>query len=346
METLITRTLLTDLPEPGRDAAISPAFALSYGGKAITDSIAPLLLSLTYTDKTDGEADELEIELEDSTGNWRRLWYPEKGAKLVARIGYPDALISCGEFQIDEVTIAGPPSTVALRGLAAGFGKTLRTKRSKAHENQTLRQIAERIAKEHGLTITGNIRAVTIERVTQRATRDLKFLKKLALEYGHIFSVRGKQLVFTDVYGLESGKVVFTLNEEDITSFSTVDKITNTYANAEVNYHNPKHRAHVQGRAKANRTDTAADTLKVNRKSENATQAEAQAKAALHKQNSAATELTVTMPGNTLACAGIVIRVGPWLGRVAGLYYIVTSTHRLSRSDGYGTSFTAKRIGQ
>lgn len=346
MEALKTRTLLVELPEPGRDAAPSPAFALSYSGKAITDSIAPLLLSLTYTDKTDGEADEIEVELADPVGNFRRLWYPQKGAKLLALMGWPDALLSCGEFELDEVTQAGPPTTVIMRGLAAGFGKAMRTKRSKAHENQTLRQIAERIAKEHGLTVTGDIRPVTIERATQRASRDLKFLKKIALEYGHVFSVRGKKLVFTDVYALEGARSVLTLNEEDLTSYSFTDKLSQTYTAAEVSYHNPKDRKHVRGYAKSDRTDTASDTLKIHKKAETQTQAEAQAKAALHRKNSRATELTATFPGNPLAIAGVVVRVGEWAGTVAGLYYLVTSTHRLSRSDGYGTSITAKRIGR
>lgn len=345
MESLVTHTFLVAEPEPGRDAVPSPAFAISYNSKSISDAIAPQVISITYTDKTDGEADELEIEIEDTVGNWRRAWYPEKGATLVARLGWPGHLIECGSFEIHEVGQAGPPAVVSLRALAGGFSKSVRTKRSKAHESQTLQQIAQKIASAHGLTIVGNIRPVTIERKTQKASTDLKFLKRLALEYGYIFSLRGKQLVFTDVYKLEGSKPVLNIEESDIETYSFTDKIAHTYTAAEVNYHNPKNRKLVHGRAAATHAVTAADTLRINRKSENQTQADAQARAALHWHNSRATECAISMPGNPLIIAGVVVRIAAWAGRVAGLYYVLTSTHIVGRGDGYATSFTGKRIG-
>lgn len=323
----------------------SPAFAVSYNSKSISDQIAPQITSITYTDKTDGEADELEIEIEDSVGNWRRAWYPEKGATLVARLGFAGQMLDCGTFEIHEVGQSGPPAVVSLRALAGGFSKAVRTKRSKAHESQTLRQIAQKIATAHGLTITGVIRPITIERKTQHSSTDLKFLKHLALEYGYIFSLRGKQLVFTDVYKLEGAKPILTIEEDAVVGYSFTDKIASTYAAAEVTYHNPKNRKLVHGRAAATHAVTAADTLRIHRKSENQTQADAQARAGLHWHNSRATECAIDGPGNPLLIAGVVVRLGEWAGNVAGLYYVLTSTHTIARTDGYNTSFTGKRIG-
>ena len=59
-----------------------PAFELSYNGRAITQDIAPYVMSATYTDHLTGEADSLDIELEDTDGRWLDRWYPEKGASL------------------------------------------------------------------------------------------------------------------------------------------------------------------------------------------------------------------------------------------------------------------------
>ena len=42
-----------------------PAFDLSYNGRAITRDIAPYVISASYTDNLTGEADSLDIELED-----------------------------------------------------------------------------------------------------------------------------------------------------------------------------------------------------------------------------------------------------------------------------------------
>lgn len=344
MEALTTHTFYVEQPEPGREAAPAAAFAVSYNGKIISGPLAAQLLSITYTDKTAGEADELEIEIEDSNGNWRRGWYPDKGATLVARIGWPGKLLSCGEFEVDEVAQTGPPSVVSIRGLAAGLTKSVRTKRSKAFENQTLGQIAGHFAKQHGLTIVGNIRPVTIERCTQSQSRDLKFLKKLAKEYGYVFSLRGKQLVFTDIYSLEGSNPVVTLNEADIVSYSFIDKRTDTYEGAELRYHNPKHRRTIKARHAAGTSDTSGDTLIVRRKSENQTQATAQAKAALHWANRRSTECSITLEGRPEIVAGVVVRLSAEFGRVGGLYYVETSTHRVGRGTGYETSFNGKRV--
>lgn len=345
MEALVTHNFYVEQPEPGREAAPAAAFAVSYNGKLISNPVGAQLLSMVYTDKTAGEADELEITIEDTAGNWRRGWYPSKGASLVARLGWPGQLLECGTFEVDEVHQAGPPSVVSIRALAAGLTKSVRTKRSKAFENQTLGQIAAHYAGQHGLAVVGKIRPVTIERVTQSQCRDLKFLKKLANEYGYVFSMRGKQLVFVDIYTLENAKAVCTLAEADVSGYDFLDKRTGTYTAAEVRHHNPKHRRLIKGRQAAANADTSGDTLVIQRKSENQAQAQAQASAALHWANRRAVECSITLPGRPEIVAGVVVELAYDLaGAVAGKYYVESSTHRLDRSGGYGTSFTGKRV--
>ncbi|MCX7289635.1 MAG: hypothetical protein NTY28_00695, partial [Janthinobacterium sp.] len=69
------------------------------------------LTAITYTDNLSGEADGLDIELEDSDGRWLDSWYPEKGAELSLQFGYQQQpLISAGRFDIDELELSGPPS--------------------------------------------------------------------------------------------------------------------------------------------------------------------------------------------------------------------------------------------
>jgi len=94
-----------------------PAFELSYNGRAITQDIAPYVMSATYTDHLTGEADSLDIELEDTDGRWLDRWYPEKGASLAYRFGYEDApLISAGRFDVDELELGGPAFDGAHQG--------------------------------------------------------------------------------------------------------------------------------------------------------------------------------------------------------------------------------------
>ena len=92
-------------------------FSVLYDNKNITSDISKYLLSITYNDKTDGESDDIEIELEDVDALWQNSWYPEKGASLKVTIGD----LNCGVFEIDEIEVKGPPSTVNIRGAAVGI---------------------------------------------------------------------------------------------------------------------------------------------------------------------------------------------------------------------------------
>lgn len=48
--------------------------AIVFGGTDISRSILPYLLSLTYTDNEEDEADDLQIKLQDRDGIWLEKW--------------------------------------------------------------------------------------------------------------------------------------------------------------------------------------------------------------------------------------------------------------------------------
>jgi hypothetical protein len=48
-----------------------------YSDENITESIADSVISLTYSDKASGEADELQLTLHDRDGLWHNDWYPQ-----------------------------------------------------------------------------------------------------------------------------------------------------------------------------------------------------------------------------------------------------------------------------
>ena len=43
---------------------------VTFDGVDITKSIKPYLLSITYTDNEEGEADDLQIKIQDREGDW------------------------------------------------------------------------------------------------------------------------------------------------------------------------------------------------------------------------------------------------------------------------------------
>jgi phage protein D len=323
-----------------------PIFKVEYAGKNITSDISSNLIGVTYTDHAEGESDEIEITVEDSEGLWRGDWYPTKGEKMKLDIGYDNQLMPCGTFEVDEIELSGAPDTIAIRGLAAPIKGTLRTKKSSAHENKTLKEIANTIAGKNGLTVTGEIEDVRFTRVTQNRETDLGFLKRISYDYGHVFSVRDKQLIFTTIYKLEEGNPVATIDRSQIASYSLRDKTAKSFAKAEVKYSNPADKKVVE--ANENETDsksiTKGDTLFMTTKAENKQQAEQKAKAALHRSNSRQQEGSISIEGNPLLVAGNNFEL-TGMGQLSGKYHIMRSRHRIDRSGGYTTDIEIKRVG-
>ncbi|HJU70392.1 MAG TPA: contractile injection system protein, VgrG/Pvc8 family [Paucimonas sp.] len=333
----------------------APAFALSYNGRAITQDIAPYVISATYTDHLTGEADSLEIELEDADGRWLSRWYPEKGASLAYRFGYLDApLIAAGRFDIDELELAGPPSTVRIKALAAGVQHAVRTRRGRAYEKTTLAAIAQRIAKRHKMTLVGKIESLSIDRATQYQESDLAFLQRLAGQYGYAFKVteNNTRLVFWKTADLHLQQAIRRYTPQDLASWHFRDKVSDVPADVEVKHHNTKTKklvvygvkdgeTTVVGSTTAGRA-TSADTVKVTRRAPNKASAEVQARAELDRRLLERTEGEIRLEGDPGVAAGANIELVGF-GLVSGLYTIALATHTIIRNAGYTTSLELKR---
>lgn len=330
--------------------AARSTYEIIYNGANITKSVLPYVISFTYTDKTNGESDELEIALEDKDGLWRNQWYPKKEDTITARITNLGNVLECGTFTIDEISGSGGNSgnTITLKGIAAGINIAMRTKRSYAHENKTLREIANTIASKNGLTVEGNVPDIRIGRRTQYRMTDLHFLQKLGNEFGLEFSVRDKKLIFTSIFGLEDKSPVLTFKPGDLISWSITDKTADTYKNAEVAYNDPQTKEVISSeKDEDNEAFMSAkpDTLVLTDRVENKQQAEVKAKVALYNANSLQQEGSLEIPGNVYAVAGLNCALQAPMGKFSGVYYIKSSTHSVSRGGGYKTSLEIKRVG-
>ena len=51
---------------------------IKYNNKDISADISKYLKSISYTDNLSGEADDLQITLEDKAGLWQSTWIPGK----------------------------------------------------------------------------------------------------------------------------------------------------------------------------------------------------------------------------------------------------------------------------
>ena len=216
----------------------SPQWILTYLGVNIAADVSQMVLAIRYVDRLDGASGELEVDLEDSAKLWQGAWYPTLGDIVSLQIGYSgETLLDCGEFQIDDLELDGPPDVMRLRCLAAYVTPAMRTANTVAYENMGIVEIAAMIAGKYGLVmVTASSESesdVVFARVTQRRQTDLEFLKRLAREHNFEFTVRAGQLVFYARPVLESVAAVLTVTRSDTVRFSFRNRTRRIYDGAE-----------------------------------------------------------------------------------------------------------------
>lgn len=329
METITTNTEL------------KPAFKLLYNEKNITKDISDSYIQITYTDKEHGEADEIAVDIEDTTGKWKDAWYPTKGDSLGFYMGYMgQKLLPCGPFEIDEPHFM--PAVISIKGISTSIKKALREKTTKRFKNTTLKKVAQSIAKKHGLTLIGTIKDIKIGTKTQKMQTDLNFLKKLAEAHGYLFKITGNKLVFYSIGTLENVKSVFTVVPEDLADYDLGDKTAQTYSACEVTYFDHKKNKKIKVRVE-NKSIVKADTLKINAKCSNKDQAITMANAGLKKVSYQVEGTIKFKKGNPKACAGVNFDLKK-MGKLNGKYKIVTSTHSITKGGAYETTCEVKKI--
>jgi hypothetical protein len=307
-----------------------------------------MVLAIRYVDRLDGASGELEVDLEDSEKLWQGPWYPTLGDIVNVQIGYSgEALLDCGEFQIDELELDGPPDVMRIRCLAAYITPAMRTANTVAYENIGIMEIAAQIASKYGLTLvvaaSESESDLMFARVTQRRQTDLEFLKRLAREHNFDFTVRAGQLVFYTRTALESVPAVLAITRSDLVRFSFRNRTRRIYDGAECSYFDPDTKALITQSVPADLSAPTGDTLKIVARCENSEQASVKAEALLHLHNMVFVDASLEGPGNAVLVAGNNVQLTGW-GALDGTYLIETAQHHLARAAGYSTSIAARRI--
>lgn len=180
--------------EAGR-AHNAPAYVLTIGGRDISPRISGLLMRLTLKESRGDQADELEIELDDSSG---RINLPPAGEKLALRLGWQgQPLLDKGEFVVDEVEHRGAPDVLTIRARSADLRSSLRERREASYHGATLGQIVERIASRHGLRarVAPALAGVKVAHIDQSHESDLNFLTRLGRRWDATATVKKGLLI-------------------------------------------------------------------------------------------------------------------------------------------------------
>lgn len=327
-----------------------PFAQILYNGIDITKDVSNDLISLSYTDNTEGKADDLNISLDDTALLWANGWYPQKGDQLQVFFGYTDLSVKAGTFEIDEISISGPPDRIDIKAIATGTARALRTAKSFAHEDKTLPEIARTVAEANSLTLQGNIAPIRIKRTTQNRETDLAFLSRIAKDYGYLFSIRDSVMTFTSMYDIDDSDSVASIDKTQVSSYSFTDKLVGVYKEAKSTFHNTETRETVNVSFVPFADDVeglpineaVADTIEIRTKAENTQQAEAKTKAAIYRANTEGQTGRLSLAGNPLLLSGSNIDATGF-GKLSGKYQIVSSSHNISGS-GYTSDIEIKRI--
>lgn len=325
----------------------TPQWSIVYQGVNIGGEIAAMVRRVVYVDRLADASGEIEIEVEDREQRWQGPWYPALGDVMSVMIGYTgEPLQPCGDFELDDLELVGPPDVFRMRALAVWVTPAWRTANSVAYENQTLLGIAGAIATRHGLALVSapEVEDVAFARVTQDHETDLAFLKRLAREHGYDFTVRGATMVFFAIAALEAAPPAVTIVRADVERFDFRNRTRKTYGAAQVTYFDPASKQLISASASAAAPVAAGDTLKIVTRCENAAQATLKAGAALHRHDMLAVTASLVMPGAPALAAGGAVLLSGW-GALDGDYLIELASHEMSRARGYTTAIAARRLG-
>ena len=217
---------------------MQPSFRINSNGNDITQVVGDRLLSVKVTDQAGQKSDTCEITIDD---RGQQLALPEIGTQLEVFLGY-ESLTKMGTYVVDEVTMSHPPATVKVRAKAMSLAPEYKSPKTRSWDNQTIGQIVNTIAGEHGLNprISTVYADVLIEHIDQTEESDAHFLTRLAGMYGAVAKPIEGNLVFVPegqgraASGQTLGSI--TIDVADCKSYSATLKDRGNYTNVAAKY--------------------------------------------------------------------------------------------------------------
>lgn len=207
-----------------------PVYRLTLNGKDITGRFQDRLIELTLTDNCGFEADQLDIELDDTDG---KLDLPEKGVRLSLSLGWADTgVVNKGTYKVDELEHTGPPDRLIIRARSAEMDGGLTTRRENSYVGKTVSEVVQAIAMRNKFTwmVGKKLADLVIAHVDQTGESDANFLSRLAKEFDAIATVKNGTLLFipagepTSGSGLALPPVTITRAVGDTHTFSIADR--------------------------------------------------------------------------------------------------------------------------
>lgn len=283
------------------------------------------------------------------------------GNEVEIQMGYGNNLnpIMVGEITGLEPEFARDATpTLLVRGHDLRH-RLLRGRKTRSFTQMKDSDMASQIARERGLTLKVQDSRVKQEYVLQNNQTDWDFLQHRAQRIGYEVGVDNKTLYFRE-HQTKTKSGLTLSREEDLIEFSPRLSTMNQADWVKVQGWNPQQKQAIVGKAKVgDETTTMGGSTSGPKAVRRAygqavhsivtqplmSQAEADQMALGQFNNQALDYITGEgiCQGRTDLRAGQVIEITGIGKRFSGLYYVISTNHRYSRSQGYSTSFTVRR---
>jgi phage protein D len=348
------------------DLVPRPIFRTVYGSGDVSAEIESFVTSITYVDNLSGQADSLDIALEDRDSLFAGSFWPQRGDDISLMIGYDVGELAgmwpCGDFVIDEIEASGPPDIVTVKGLSTSVKTpTLRTVKSRGFENVKLKEILAKVGAELNYSVGGRVPDIRFERVTQYQETDLAFLRRIGEAHGCIVKVRGTEIIVDPIQALMGAESQTEIWREDAIRYRFRSKTADSTKDRVTRYWNPALKGQIRGltekpvpvisnglRVPGQKIATPAswlggdrigrfDVEKILDRVENQAQADARIAGRLAHATLGQVEGTLEIPGDPRLRAGMVVTLSGFAGAVDGPYLVKRASHKLTRSAGYVT---------
>lgn len=321
-----------------------------YENVDITTFLSTHLLSWTFTDNLSGQADDLQLTLEDMDWLWVGDWAPNTGATLSARIvrenwdvGNERDTIDLGLFEIDELSVAYPPSTTSIKAISVPESSSLRgQQKNRSWEKTRLSTVARDIANAAGLKLMFDVGEDPVQdRFEQAGETDLSFLLKSCTSAGLCLKVTGSEIVIFDERKYESQAPIMTIRRGVtlIKSFTGRKSTTGLYKACRVEYQSPSSQP-ISYTFTPSKPPKTGRTLYINEQVDSTAQAQKIAQNKLREANREAETVDITTMGDIHFVAGVTIMLIGF-GTYDGKYIVTQATH--SSGSGYETSLQLRR---
>ena len=361
---------------------------LSIAGTDVTKHLTPDLISFEHSDDVEKNADTITIRLSDAQHKYLREWTIDKGTEIIAKIQTQDwakpgekLQVDCGSFYVDRIDYGSNPSVVEIKATSIPVSSTLKSVvKNNAWENQTIKQIAEQIARESGMTLDYRAKENPVmARCDQDEESDGTLLMRLATDAGLCLKVQKKTIILFDEAALDAQEPWITITRDvqpimawrlKTSSNRTVRGMKTAYMNPEsgkvvgaefvpdnppegvtgIDFDNerpldmPMRELDGSGDIEAEEITDIWGPLDLDPRGK--TVALKRAKSLCRKRNKAEWEIELVVPGSVEWVAGTVVRFdntwGPKFGDAN--FLIRRAVHRIDRANGYVCHLSLRKV--